>query len=106
MIRILYQKRPPSATFFLAVVSLEPAATYQRPAWRPSPEHQGAVDRALMALQRPSPPGDALAAGCADARRLRRAASLTASRHRGVRTRLLAVATVGRARAGPRVASR
>jgi hypothetical protein len=51
-------------------------------------------------------PGDALATGCADARRLRSPASLTASHHCGVLTPLLAVAMAGRERAAPRVASR
>jgi hypothetical protein len=38
------------------VVSLEPAAKYKRPAWRPSPEQKGAVHRAIIVSQRPSPP--------------------------------------------------
>src|SRR5882672_4148063 len=75
---------------------------YKRPAWRPSPEQKDAVHRAIMASQRPSLPGDALAAGCADARRLRRPTALTASHHRGVLTPLLAVATAGRESAAPR----
>jgi len=57
-------------------------------------------------LSSPHPPGDALAAGCADARRLLRPASLTASHHRGVLTPLLAVATAARERAAPHAASR
>ena len=51
------------------VVDLSPAAKYKRPAWRPSPEQKGTVHQTIMASQRPSPPGDAIAAGRADARR-------------------------------------
>jgi hypothetical protein len=58
-----------------------------------------------MASQRLSPPVDALAAGCADARRLRRLPSFAASHHYGVLTPLLAVATAGRERATLHAAS-
>src|SRR5438309_4460760 len=44
-------------TFFRRqVVSLQPAAKYQRPAWGPSPGQNGAAHRALMASQLPSAP--------------------------------------------------
>jgi hypothetical protein len=38
----------------LLVVSLQPAAKYQRPAWQPSPGQKNAAHRAIMASQRPS----------------------------------------------------
>ena len=42
-------------------------------------EHKGLEERALTGSQRPSPPGDALDAGCVDAHRLCRPPLLTAS---------------------------
>jgi hypothetical protein len=39
-----------------AVVSLQRAGKYQRPAWRPSQGQKGIDERALMASPQPSPP--------------------------------------------------
>src|SRR5437870_4005848 len=54
------------------VVSLQRAGKYQRPAWRPLQEQKVLDERALMASQWPSSPGNALGAGREDARRLLR----------------------------------
>ena len=105
-IHLAFEEFEPCDLALRLVVYLQPAAKYKRPVWRPSPEQKGAVHRAIMSSQRPSPPGDALAAGCADARRLLRPASLTASHHRGLLTPLLAVATAVRDTAAPLSTSR
>src|SRR5688572_29515375 len=65
----------------VGVVSLQPAAKYQRPAWRPSPGQTAPPIRPSWRHSNPLHREDALDAGCAGARRHLRSPPVAVSHH-------------------------
>jgi len=63
------------------VVYLQGAGKYQRPTWRPSQEQKGLARGLSWHPSGPLTPGNALDAGCVDARRLPRPPHRAASHH-------------------------